>query len=42
MEDEQKEQLSDEEIKDLSVSEDDAEDVKGGRSIGGGEDGPEE
>jgi hypothetical protein len=42
MEDERNEQLSDDEIEDLSVSEDDAEDVKGGRSIRGGEDGPEE
>lgn len=43
MEDERNEQLNDEEIEDLTVSEDDAEDVKGGRGIvGGGEDGPEE
>jgi hypothetical protein len=42
MEEERNEQLTDEEIKDLPVSDDDAEDVKGGRAIGGGEDGPEE
>jgi hypothetical protein len=43
MEEERNEKLNDEEIEDLSVSEDDAEGVKGGRSISGsGEDGPEE
>jgi hypothetical protein len=42
VEEERNEQLKDEQIEDLEVPDDDAEDVKGGRLGSGGDDGPEE